>query len=83
MPRKRSGISFQLGVVSKIADGELKQDDIHGIRRMLPFQNLFYISRLFNAIEGEVGEALDVEDSTTANFTDRLAQKTKSKETKK
>jgi hypothetical protein len=81
-PTFGSGFNFAYGVLAKIADGELKQEDIHGIRRALPFQNLFYVSRLFNAIEGEVGEMLGAEKSNTMDFTDRLAQELPSKETK-
>ncbi len=81
-PTFGSGVNFQLGVISNLADGTLKQSDIHGIRRMLPFQNLFYFSRLLNAIEGEIGETLGAEGSNRKDFTTRLAEEVPSKEAK-
>jgi hypothetical protein len=61
-----------LGSLSGFADGTLEQKDVERFRRLLPAQNLFYIRRLFNAIEGEVGEAIGAEGATTQDFTDRL-----------
>lgn len=58
----------------------LSQDDIHRLRQLLPAQNLFYIRRLFNALEGEIGEALGVEGATRQSFTDRMAETVPSKE---
>ncbi|MDQ5915233.1 MAG: hypothetical protein QG584_1124, partial [Pseudomonadota bacterium] len=81
-PTFGSGVNFQLGVISNLADGTLKQSDIHGIRRMLPFQNLFYFSRLLNAIEGEIGETLGAEGSNRKDFTTRLKEEVPSKEAK-
>ena len=38
------------------AQGELTDGDIHAARRLLPYQNLFYASWLFDALEDEVTE---------------------------
>lgn len=38
------------------AQGELTEADIHAARRLLPYQNLFYASWLFDAMEDEVTE---------------------------
>lgn len=81
-PTFGSGFNFVAGVMSNLADGTLKQTDIHGIRRMLPFQNLFYFSRLLNAIEGEIGETLGAEGSNRKDFTTRLKEEVPSKEAK-
>jgi len=37
-------------------DGELWQADVHKLRRLMPGQNLFYVHRAINALEGEVAE---------------------------
>jgi hypothetical protein len=42
-------------------DGMSKKD-IHRIRKLLPYQNLFYIRRAINALEQETGEAVGASD---------------------
>jgi hypothetical protein len=71
-PTFGTGLDTVLGSLSGFADGTLEQKDVERFRRLLPAQNLFYIRRLFNAIEGEVGEAIGAEGATTQDFTDRL-----------
>ena len=49
---------------------------------MLFRSNLFYFSRLLNAIEGEIGETLGAEGSNRKDFTTRLKEEVPSKEAK-
>ncbi|MDJ0789291.1 MAG: hypothetical protein QNK05_21000, partial [Myxococcota bacterium] len=37
-----------------VAQGDMSEADIHAARRLLPYQNLFYLSWLFDAVEEEV-----------------------------
>lgn len=46
--------------LSNLSTGELSQSDIHNIRQMLPFQNLFYIRSLFDALESGVNETFNI-----------------------
>jgi hypothetical protein len=48
------------------------QKDISRLRRLLPGQNLFWLRRLVNAIEGEVGEAIGAEDATAQTLAERF-----------
>jgi hypothetical protein len=73
-PTFGTGIDTVLGSLGGFADGTLEQKDVERFRRLLPAQNLFYIRRLFNAIEGEMGEALGAEGAATKSFTDRLTE---------
>lgn len=40
-------------------DNGISADDVHAIRRLLPFQNVWYLRRMINALEGEISEAVD------------------------
>jgi hypothetical protein len=39
-------------------DNGLSADDVHAIRRLLPFQNVWYLRRAINALEGELSEGI-------------------------
>lgn len=67
---------------SGIADAEgISQRDLHNIRKTLvPLQNLFYLRRIINALEGELGEAIDAEGATSEAFVDRITKTEKPKE---
>jgi len=59
------GPTFGLGedafrVAGAAATGELKRSDIRAARRLLPYQNLWYIRGLLNALEDETAEELEV-----------------------
>jgi hypothetical protein len=44
-------------IVGSAAEGKLSRSDLHKARRLLPFQNLFYLRWLFNHAEDEAGDA--------------------------
>lgn len=46
---------FEFGY--RLRDGEISRSDIHAVRKQLPFQNLFYIRKLIDEIEGAIGDA--------------------------
>lgn len=46
-----------LAVQGVAADG-LTHADVHKIRKLLPYQNLFYLRRAINLLEGETADAL-------------------------
>ena len=46
-----------------ISNGAVTQGDIAKIRKMLPFQNLFYLRRLFNAVEEGVNDLAGIPKS--------------------
>ena len=60
--------------IPEITDLGLKQADVHKLRKLLPLQNIFYLRRIINALEGEVGEVLGAEGATTKSFVDRLTE---------
>ena len=43
-------------VMSALSKGEIKDSDIRAIRRMIPYQNLFYIRKLLNEVEEAAAE---------------------------
>lgn len=55
-------------------DNGLSAKDLHAIRRMLPFQNVWYLRRLINALEGDTADALGLEGATNQSTMDRLTQ---------
>ena len=73
-PTFGTGLDTVAGALKGFLDGDLEQKDIERFRRLLPAQNLFYVRRLFNAIEGETGEMLGAEGATTRTFKQRLEE---------
>jgi hypothetical protein len=43
---------------SAIATGEIKESDVKAFRRMLPYQNIFYLQKLFDSLEKRADEQL-------------------------
>lgn len=58
----------------KNALGVFDQADLHKLRQMLPLQNLFYLRRAVNALEGETGSALGLQGATNEPFVDRITE---------
>lgn len=50
--------------------------DVHMLRRLLPYQNLWYIRRAINALEGEAAELLDLKGATSQTFDERMLETT-------
>lgn len=50
----------------------LTASDIHKLRKVIPLQNLFYLRRVINALEGETAELLGAQGATQQNFWDRV-----------
>ena len=44
--------------IGAVSTGDVSKADIRAMRRMLPFQNLFYIRRLLDSVESEAAEGL-------------------------
>jgi hypothetical protein len=78
-PTFGTGLDTVLGSLGGFADGTLEQKDVERFRRLLPAQNLFYVRRLFNAIEGEMGEITGAEGATTEDFVDRITDEVPAK----
>jgi hypothetical protein len=55
-------------------DPELKQQDLYRFRKLLPYQNLFYLRRLVNALEGEFGESVGASGAGSKGFIDRATE---------
>lgn len=47
-------------IIGSAAEGKATRGDLHKARRLLPFQNLFYLRWLFDHAEDEVGDATDL-----------------------
>lgn len=48
--------------------------DLHLLRRLLPYQNLWYLRRAINALEGEAAEAMDLQGAELTNFGERVTR---------
>lgn len=53
-------------------DNGLTAKDLHAIRRLLPFQNVWYLRRMINALEGETADAFELEGAENKSVTDRI-----------
>ncbi len=50
-----------LYVAGSASRGDLKASDLHKMRKLGPFQNLFYARQVLNEIEGGIAEGLGLE----------------------
>jgi hypothetical protein len=64
------GDAYDVGM-NRTANG-LSARDLQAIRRLLPFQNLWYLRRAINALEGETAEALNLPGADQATFIERM-----------
>lgn len=55
-------------------DPEATQADLYRFRKLLPYQNLFYLRRIVNMLEGEFGEAVGAEGAGTKSAGERLTE---------
>jgi len=55
-------------------DPELKASDVYRFRKLLPYQNLFYLRRLINALEGEFSEGVGASGAGTKSFGERTTE---------
>lgn len=59
----------------RIADGRFSQADVHALRRtFVPGQNVWMFRRAINALEGELGEAMDLEGAVPGTFAGRMLE---------
>jgi len=52
----------------------LSARDLHAVRRLIPMQNIWWLRRSINALEGETAEAMGLEGATTQSFGERLME---------
>lgn len=57
-----------------VSDPHVKAADIYRLRKLLPYQNLFYLRRVINMLEGEFGEFVGADGATSQSFGDRLVE---------
>lgn len=55
-------------------DPKVKAADVYRFRKLLPYQNLFYLRRLVNGLEGEFSEGLGVEGATDKSLGERVTE---------
>jgi hypothetical protein len=55
-------------------DAEVYRSDIRAARRLLPFQNLWFLRDLIDRMEDGVGDALDAEGESLAMRRERLSR---------
>jgi hypothetical protein len=51
-------------VLANAFDGELKDRDLHSVRKIMPFNNVFWLRKLFDEFEIQAVDALDAEETT-------------------
>jgi hypothetical protein len=58
---------------NRTADG-MSAKDLQLLRRLLPYQNVWWLRRAVNALEGETAEALNLEGADTSSFGERFLE---------
>jgi hypothetical protein len=51
-------------LISDATGGKFTAQDMHKVRQLLPYQNMFYLNRLFNMVEGKTADAFDLKNAT-------------------
>ena len=59
-----------LKVVAGMTDGQITASDLHKLRQLIPYQNLFYFTRLVNMLEGKTADAVGAKNATGAPAAD-------------
>lgn len=54
--------------------GGISASDLHALRRILPYQNVWWLRREINALEGELAEGLELKGADTASFGERFVR---------
>jgi hypothetical protein len=47
-------------IIGAVSSGDVKKGDVHAIRKLLPYQNLFYLRHLLDVAEENVNEQLGI-----------------------
>lgn len=53
-------------------EGGMSAADLHMLRRMLPYNQVWWLRREINALEGELAEGLDLKGADTSTFAERM-----------
>ncbi len=56
-------ISILSKTISSMTGGHMNAQDMHKLRQLLPYQNMFYLNRLFNMVEGKTSDAFDLKNA--------------------
>ena len=59
-----------IDAISRMSKGNLAQADLHKLRQMVPYQNMFYLTRLINMLEGKAGDAIGAKHSPGESASD-------------
>lgn len=59
-------------VLPRVADRSVTANDLHAMRRLIPFNQMWFARKAIDALEGETAEALDLKGASNASFTERL-----------
>lgn len=70
-----AGATFGTGAtvmeaVRRLSKGNISAADIHKLRQLLPYQNLFYLTRLVNMLEGKAADAIGAKNAPGKNAAD-------------
>jgi hypothetical protein len=56
--------------VRRLTKGDISAADLHKLRQLLPYQNLFYLTRLVNMLEGKAADAIGAKNAPGKNAAD-------------
>lgn len=58
--------------ISNLLDGELQDRDIHAVRKLLPYNNIFWLRTIFDEFEIATAEASDAEETSLSDRRESL-----------
>lgn len=59
-----------LDAIRRLTKGNISAADLHKLRQLLPYQNLFYLTRLVNMLEGKASDAVGAKHATGKSAAD-------------
>jgi len=64
--------SIAIKAATDATGGKFTAQDMHKVRQLLPYQNMFYLNRLFNMAEGKTADALNLKNALNRPALDYL-----------
>lgn len=59
-----------MDVIRRVSKGNISQSDLHKLRQLVPYNNIFYFNRLINMVEGKIGDAAGLKNSPNKSAID-------------
>ncbi len=67
-------LAMIMKTLTGITDGKVSAADLHRLRQLAPYQNLFFLRRIIDAIEGKTADIIGAKGARNESFGEELSQ---------